>query len=84
MACPIKDSCPFFNNLMRMMEERKKTLKKRFCLSSYIQCARFKIYQHFKSTEKVPADLYPNNYEKANEFLQEDKKQQKHKKHGGY
>ena len=77
MACLIKDNCSFFNNKMRMMEERKKIIKLRFCLSIYTQCARFKVYSHFKSQHKIPADLYPNHFEQASELIQNDKKHDK-------
>ena len=79
MACPIKDSCSFFNNQIRMMDERKETLKSRFCLSTHSQCARFNVYQYFKSSQKVPADLYPDNYELASDLVQRDKKHGEHK-----
>jgi hypothetical protein len=70
MACPIKDTCTFFSNQIRMSEERKKIIQIGFCLSSYSQCARYRVYEYFKSTHKVPADLYPNNFEQANELIQ--------------
>ena len=76
MACIIKDSCAFFTNQMRMLEERKVIIRKRFCLSSYEQCARFKVYQHFKSHNNIPLDLYPNDFERATTLIA------KHRKHG--
>ena len=78
MACPIKDTCTFFNGQIHMLEERKKTIKTRFCLSSYSQCARFKMYEYFKSPSKVPPDLYPNNYERVDELIRADKKHGRH------
>ena len=77
MACPIKDTCTFYNNQIHMLEERKKTIKTRFCLSSYAQCARFKIYEYFKSAQKVPPDLRPNDYERMEELIKTDKKHNK-------
>ena len=73
MACPIKDTCAFFNNQIRMSEERKKMIKTNFCLSGYSQCARFKVYTQYKSTHKVPVDLYPNNFERAHELIIKDR-----------
>jgi hypothetical protein len=84
MACPIKDSCTFFNNQMRMMEERKKTIKIRFCLSSYGQCARYKVYEHYKTVQKVSPDLYPNDFERADEIIRKNQIHVRHKPTGRY
>ncbi|MBU1043157.1 MAG: hypothetical protein KJ915_02010 [Candidatus Omnitrophica bacterium] len=77
MACPIAGTCTFFNNQLRMMEERKKIIKITFCLSGFTQCARYKVYEHFKSEHKVPPNLYPNNFDHAHELIGLGKKHRK-------
>lgn len=74
MACPIKDTCTFFSKQLHMIEERRNNIETRFCQSSYGQCARYKMYEYYKSPGKVPSDLMPNDYERIEMIIRADKK----------
>ncbi|MBU1086263.1 MAG: hypothetical protein KKD05_01955 [Candidatus Omnitrophica bacterium] len=71
MACPIKETCTFFNNQMRISKERQALMKNRLCFSFYSECARMKVYLHFKNEHKVPASLYPNDFNGADIIIKQ-------------
>ncbi|MBU1043495.1 MAG: hypothetical protein KJ915_03745 [Candidatus Omnitrophica bacterium] len=75
MSCPIKETCTFSNKQLHMLQERRDNIEVRFCKSSYGQCARYKMYEYYKSPSKVPPDLMPNDYEKMEMIIRSDKKQ---------
>ncbi len=43
-------------------------MKKRLCLTDNSQCARYMIYRAL-GRDKVPADLYPHQVDRAKEIL---------------
>jgi len=57
-----------------MLEERRHNIETRFCKSGYNQCARYKMYEFYKSPSKVPHDLMPNDYERLEIIIRADKK----------
>jgi hypothetical protein len=42
--------------------------KKRYCHGDFAQCARFRVFS-VHGRESVPADMFPNNAERAEEMV---------------
>ncbi len=66
--CPCLAGCPFFNDRMADMPVMANSMKRRFCEGEFTTCARFMIFSKL-GKEKVPADLFPNDVEKAGQIL---------------
>ena len=41
--CPSLKDCPFFNDKMKDRPATADVYKKKFCLSNYTECARYKV-----------------------------------------
>ena len=63
-ACVCLEKCPFFNDKMANMPAMADLYKKNYCNGDSTHCARFMIFK-VKGKDAVPADLFPNNVEKA-------------------
>lgn len=59
----------FFNDRMQGLEAVKDSMKKRYCLGDNSKCARYMIFKSL-GKEKVPADLVPNQVERAAAIIQ--------------
>jgi len=66
--CPSLKNCPFFNDKMKDRPATADVYKKKFCLSNYTECARYKVSKA-KGKEFVPIDLYPNQIEKVQNLI---------------
>jgi hypothetical protein len=66
--CVCLSGCPFFNDRMKGLEAVKDSMKKRYCLGDSSNCARYMIFKSL-GKEKVPADLVPNQTERAMEII---------------
>jgi hypothetical protein len=58
--------CPFFNSQMTAMPAVEEMMKKRYCLSNKLQCAR---YQVSSAGLQAPPDLFPHERDRARELL---------------
>jgi hypothetical protein len=66
--CECLPKCPFFNDKMQNMPSLTSMMKKRYCLEDSSECARHIVFLVLGS-EKVPADLYPSQAERAREIV---------------
>ena len=66
--CKFLRGCPFFNDKMPIDSAMGKIYKNKYCLGEYNICARYKIATQL-GKEKVPVNLYPNMFDRAEEIL---------------
>jgi len=66
--CPNIATCPFFNDKLADRPATANLLKKSFCRSDYVTCARYIVSSRIGSTA-VPADLFPNMGDRAKAIL---------------
>jgi len=66
--CVCLPRCPFFNDRMAGMPATAQLVKTRYCLGEQDACARHMVFQKLGS-DKVPADLYPTQVDRAKELL---------------
>jgi hypothetical protein len=62
--CECLVRCPFFNDKMAKMPGIAGMMKARYCKGDNSRCARYMVVKGL-GREKVPADLYPNETERA-------------------
>ena len=68
--CECLEKCPFFNDKMENMPATTEMYKKRCCKENFEKYARYMIFKKL-GREKVPADLFPNHTERAEQILTE-------------
>ncbi|HUO60512.1 MAG TPA: hypothetical protein VMU24_07570, partial [Candidatus Acidoferrales bacterium] len=61
------EKCPFFAGTMANMPAVSSLLKQTYCLGDKNTCARYLVSSAGKP---VPADLFPNDTQRAKELLQ--------------
>jgi hypothetical protein len=61
--CGKLEKCPFFHEKLPSMPSMAETLKRKYCLGTFAECARFKVSNAGKT---VPADLFPNHAHRVN------------------
>lgn len=66
--CKLLDSCIFFNDQMANMPAVADLMKKRYCKSEFIDCARLRIVEEL-GRENVPIDLFPNQEDYADQLI---------------
>ena len=66
--CECLPRCPFFNDKMVGLPATAELFKKQYCRSNYLTCARYMVFKAL-GRERVPADLFPNNEERAKRIL---------------
>jgi hypothetical protein len=66
--CECLEKCLFFNDKMRNMPELADVYKKNYCRVDSKICARYIILKAL-GTESVPADLFPNQADRAKYLL---------------
>ena len=66
--CERLATCPFFNDKMANMPTTAENLKKRYCRGNFSDCARYIVMKKL-GKEKVPADLFPHQVERAQEII---------------
>lgn len=66
--CECLPTCPFFNDQMTEMPSMAQIIKDRYCKGSNVNCARHMVFRVL-GRERVPADLYPSQVERAEEIL---------------
>lgn len=62
--CDLMETCIFFNDRMSDMPTMANLYKKRYCQTDSSGCARFSVFEVL-GRDQVPADLYPNDAERA-------------------
>ncbi len=68
MDCQLLPTCAFFNDRMANMPSTADRFKQTFCRGDFGSCARFMIVKAI-GREKVPADLFPNQQERAKAII---------------
>ncbi|ACV64504.1 conserved hypothetical protein [Desulfofarcimen acetoxidans DSM 771] len=66
--CPRLKTCPFFNDKMASMPSTAELYKKKYCMTDCSKCARYMVLKE-KGMDMVPADLFPNQYDRAKKLL---------------
>jgi hypothetical protein len=66
--CVCLPKCVFFNDKMADMPATADRMKKRYCQGDNSNCARFMVFNTL-GREKVPANLFPQNTDRAGEIL---------------
>ena len=66
--CECLSGCPFFNDKMASMPTMAEMYKQKYCKTDSRGCARFVVFKQLGKAA-VPADLYPNDMDRANEVL---------------
>lgn len=66
--CKNLQGCPFFNDKMAGKPALASIMKKKYCLKESTACARYIVCEAL-GKERVPNNLFPNMYEKAQELL---------------
>ncbi|MCM2358763.1 MAG: hypothetical protein NDI77_11485 [Geobacteraceae bacterium] len=66
--CELLEKCIFFNDKMANMPATAQVIKIKYCTGDSLGCARYVVCKAL-GREKVPADLFPNQLEKANEVI---------------
>ena len=66
--CECLARCPFFNDKMANMPAMSDLYKTRYCHGEFDGCARFMIFKE-RGREAVPADLFPNQADRARALL---------------
>jgi hypothetical protein len=66
--CECLSGCPFFNDKMANMPAMANSYKRKYCRGNFEKCARYMVFKTL-GKPKVPADLYPNQQEKAQQII---------------
>ena len=66
--CECLEGCPFFNDMMTGKPATAEMYKKKFCVGDSSECARYMVFKAV-GKESVPADLYPNQKDRANNII---------------
>jgi hypothetical protein len=68
--CECLPKCPFFNDKMETLPAIANMYRRMFCKGDNSGCARYQIFTTL-GRDKVPADLYPNMVERADELIRQ-------------
>lgn len=64
-ACECLPGCPFYNDRMKDQPGMSNIYRKNYCMDGGNEnCARFMVRKALGGS-RVPADLYPNQYDRA-------------------
>lgn len=66
--CELLEKCIFFNDKMANMPSTAQVIKRKYCTGDSSECARYMVCKAL-GRERVPADLFPNQVEKAREVI---------------
>lgn len=66
--CPMISRCPFFHDRMAGMVAMASVMKMVYCRGSNLNCARWAVCSAL-GPSGVPADLFPNEIERARNIL---------------
>lgn len=68
--CECLPNCPFFHDKMANMPTMASMYKRNYCQGDNSSCARYEVFTRMGSGS-VPSDLFPNDSQRATEFLAE-------------
>lgn len=68
MSCPKLGACPFYNDKMPMESGLGAIYKKKYCMGSNINCARWLVQQNLGPSH-VPKTLYPGMTDVAAQII---------------
>lgn len=68
--CELLAGCLFFNDKMKPEEGVGALYKRNYCQKDNSKCARYLVAKKL-GKDRVPDDLYPNMYERANKLISE-------------
>lgn len=66
--CECLAGCIFFNDKMQNKPSTAQMYKNKYCLGDSSDCARHIVFETLGKTS-VPADLFPNNINRAKEII---------------
>ncbi len=66
--CELLEKCIFFNDKMANMPGMAALYKRQYCQGDNSGCARYIVFQAL-GRERVPADLFPNDVERAEQIV---------------
>ncbi len=66
--CEKLPTCPFFYDRMENMPAMAGIMKRRYCLDSNEQCARYLVFRAL-GPERVPSDLFPGDADYAKQLI---------------
>lgn len=66
--CELFNGCMFYNNRMADMPVTADLMKNKYCRGDKEMCARYRVCKAL-GREKVPPNLFPNEYERAKELV---------------
>ena len=66
--CDIASECPFYNGKLKMDGGLFSMMKRKYCVGSFRNCARYMINSSLGS-ERVPYDLYPSMTDDAKKII---------------
>lgn len=66
--CECLPKCPFFHDKMSGMPDLASLMKKKYCLGDASGCARHIVFEA-KGKGSVPANLFPNQVDKAKQII---------------
>jgi hypothetical protein len=69
IECPRAATCLFFTGKMQNMPATTDLMKRRYCYDDHAGCAIFMIGEK-RGNDKIPADLFPNQHDRAVKLLQ--------------
>ncbi len=62
--CECLVGCPFFNDKMANMPSTAEAIKRAYCRTNNLECARYMVFSSL-GKEKVPKDLFPQDKDEA-------------------
>ena len=71
--CKHLGGCAFFTKSKFNMPSMLEYYKRKYCLTDYSVCARYRVFNSLLKCS-VPDDLYPNERERVNDILGEEKR----------
>jgi hypothetical protein len=72
-SCDRLSTCSFFNVKLKELPATAEGFKKRFCCKRDPKCARDMVFRALGSAEKVPTDLFPNEFDRARKIVESEK-----------
>lgn len=68
MACELLDTCPLLNQRLASKPALAELYKVSYCRGKHEGCARY-VVQQARGAQAVPADLFPNEADRARELI---------------
>ena len=69
-SCEFIERCPFFHDKLENKPDEVESMKKKYCLSNNLNCARYMV-AHALGGPRMPPNLYPHEKVRAFEVIAE-------------